>query len=142
VIDVIVRYEDPPNVLRFNEGEHVFQPLLAICGTARVDDHRLFAENDHRIYVDEQRLSQCFLYLTNHEGVLRDSSRRHTERGRNWCVGHVGPPRANVSIFYSVRVANGSTKFLPYEKERARLSLTGRGAKMGRRASHACHTDT
>jgi hypothetical protein len=47
VVDVFVRDEDPPHVVRFNEGEDVLQPLRAICGGARVDDHGLVTEDDH-----------------------------------------------------------------------------------------------
>lgn len=49
VIDVIVRYEDPTDVLRFDQREYVLQPLFAICGGAGIDDHRLLAEDHHRI---------------------------------------------------------------------------------------------
>ena len=41
VVDVVVREEDPPHVLRLDEREHVLQPLLAVRRRAGVDDHRL-----------------------------------------------------------------------------------------------------
>lgn len=75
VIDIIVRQEDPADVVGLNKGEHVAQPLLAVGGRAGVDDHRLFAEDHHRIEIDEQWLAERGLHLVDHIGVERDLRR-------------------------------------------------------------------
>ena len=64
VVDVVVRQEDPPHVLGLDEREHVLQPLLAVGEGAGVDDHRLRAEDHHRVQVDEQRLAERGLHLS------------------------------------------------------------------------------
>ena len=94
VVDVVVGQEDPPHVLRLDQREHVLQPLLTVRGGAGVDDHRLLAEDHHRVEVDEQRLAQRRLHLMDDVGVLRDQ-RRWTQvaLGAMACEdAHVAPP--------------------------------------------------
>ena len=94
VVDIVVRQEDPPDILRLDEREHVLQPLFAVRGSAGVDDHRLLAEDDHRVDVDEQRLAERRLHLMDHERVVRDPRRRHIRRRRDRRKRHPQPPRS------------------------------------------------
>ena len=65
--------------------EHVLEPLLAVRRRAGVDDHRLLAEDHHRVEVDEQRLAQGLLHLVDHVGVLGHARRRDVDGRCDGC---------------------------------------------------------
>jgi hypothetical protein len=76
VVDVIMRKEHPTDVLGLDEGEDVAEPLRAVRWRAGVDDHRLFAQDHHRVDLYEQRLAERLLHLVDHVRVGRDLRRR------------------------------------------------------------------
>ena len=100
VVDVVVREEDPAHVFGLHEREHVFEPLLAVRGRAGVDDHRLLAQDHHRVDVHEQRLPERRLHLVDHERVVRDLRRRRrrwsVRSARTSCFLHVPPLRQDL----------------------------------------------
>jgi hypothetical protein len=49
VVDVVVADEDPADVLRVDEAEHVGQVLLAVGGHAGVDDDGLLRPDHERV---------------------------------------------------------------------------------------------
>jgi len=70
VIDVVVGEEHPTDVLRFDDGERVLQPLLAIRRSTGVDDDRFLAADHHGVEIHEQRMTERGLYLVDHENVV------------------------------------------------------------------------
>ena len=53
VVVVVVRQEDPADVLGLDDGEDVLQPLVTAEQHAGVDDHRLAAADDRAVGADE-----------------------------------------------------------------------------------------
>src|SRR3989337_902703 len=81
MVNVIVGEEYPADIARIDNREHLFEPLLAVCRRARIDDGRLLTLDHERVQVDIERPDNRLLHLLDKPGVVGDLKRRAMDFG-------------------------------------------------------------
>jgi hypothetical protein len=75
VAPIVVREEDPPDVLRVDEPEDLLDPVVAEAGGARVHDHRLGSLDHQRADVQRERCPRHVDERADQVGALGDPDR-------------------------------------------------------------------
>src|SRR3990170_4713041 len=70
MVNVIVGEEYPADIARIDDREHIFEPLLAVCRRARIDNDRLLTLDHERVHIDIERPDNRLLHLLDKPGVV------------------------------------------------------------------------